>query len=207
MQSLRTVDLITCEERDQLNVIPYENLNLLTSPFRLPVGAKRTKFVNMAKNKKSQQVLAAIRRNTGYAAGRTFSLVASVVTVVVCAGLGALLGAEREQEVMLAFILTGALGGVAPALLLNHLANAIFDGADSLVQVAKFQERSLRRRNDAIDLVEKIREEVESEGKGDDEPETGKSEESLPLPLVAPEEEPDAKPPAEGEVSERPPDP
>ena len=64
---------------------------------------------------------------------------------------------------MLVFILTGALGGVVPALLLNHLANAIFDGTDSLVQIAKFQERSLRRRNDALDLVEKIRGEVEAD--------------------------------------------
>ncbi len=161
----------------------------------------------MAKNKKSQQVLAAIRRNTGYAAGRTFSLVASVVTVVVCAGLGALLGAEREQEVMLAFILTGALGGVVPALLLNHLANALFDGADSLVQVAKFQERSLRRRNDAIELVEKIREEVEAEDERDTEPETEKSEESLHPPSPVSREEKDSEPPQEEEVSERPTDP
>ncbi len=116
----------------------------------------------MAK-KKAQQVLDAIRRNTGYAAGRAFGLVSSVILVIACAGIGALLGADREQEAMLAFILTGALGGLVPALLLNHVANAIFDGADSLVQIAKFQERSLRKRNDAIGLVEKIREEVEAE--------------------------------------------
>ena len=54
-----------------------------------------------------------------------------------------------------------------PALLLNHVANAIFDGADSLVQIAKFQERSLRKRNAAIDLVEKIREEVEAEAESE----------------------------------------
>ena len=160
----------------------------------------------MAK-KKAQQVLAAIRRNTGYAAGRVFALVTTVVTIVTCAGLGAFLGAEREQEVMLAFILTGALGGVIPALLLNHLANAIFDGADSLVQIAKFQERSLRRRNDAIELVEKIREEVEAEDDGDTEPETEKSVESLPPPSPVSGEEKDSEPPQEEEVSERPSDP
>ena len=32
-----------------------------------------------------------------------------------------------------------------------------------MIQVAKFQERSLRKRNDAISLVEKIREEVHEE--------------------------------------------
>jgi len=120
----------------------------------------------MAK-KKAQQVLDAIRRNTGYAAGRAFGLVSSVILVIACAGIGALLGTDREQEAMLAFILTGALGGLVPALLLNHVANAIFDGADSLVQIAKFQERSLRKRNDAIDLVEKIREEVEAEAQSE----------------------------------------
>ncbi len=66
----------------------------------------------MAK-KKAQQVLDAIRRNTGYAAGRAFGLVSSVILVIACAGIGALLGADREQEAMLAFILTGALGGLA----------------------------------------------------------------------------------------------
>ena len=120
----------------------------------------------MAK-KKAKQVLDAIRRNTGYAAGRAFGLVSSVILVIACAGIGALLGADREQEAMLAFILTGALGGLVPALLLNHVVNAIFDGADSLVQIAKFQERSLRRRNDAIGLVEKIREEVEAEAESE----------------------------------------
>ena len=63
------------------------------------------------------------------------------------------------------------------------IANAIFDGADSLVQIAKFQERSLRRRNDALDLVEKIREEVEAD---DEKPEPAKPEENLSaIPPVA----------------------
>ena len=152
----------------------------------------------MGKNNRSRDVLEAIRRNTGYATGRAFSLVTSVVTVVACAGLGALLGIEKEQKVMLVFILTGALGGVVPALLLNHLANAIFDGADSLVQIAKFQERSLRRRNDALDLVEKIREEVEAD---DEKPEPAKPEENLSaIPPVA-EEENEEKLPANEEAS------
>jgi hypothetical protein len=108
-----------------------------------------------------------------------------VVTVLACAGFGALLGVDKEQQVMLVFILTGALGGVVPALLLNHLANAIFDGADSLVQIAKFQERSLRRRNDALDLVEKIREEVEAD---DEKTKPAKPEENLSaIPPVAEE--------------------
>ena len=152
----------------------------------------------MGKNKRSRDVLEAIRRNTGYATGRAFSLVTSVVTVVACAGLGALLGVEKEQQVMLVFILTGALGGVVPALLLNHLANAIFDGADSLVQIAKFQERSLRHRNDALDLVEKIREEVEAD---EENPEPAKTEKNpSAIPPVA-EEENEEELPANEEAS------
>ncbi len=140
----------------------------------------------MAKNKKAREVLSAVRRNTGYAAGRSFALVSSVVTVVACAGVGALLGAEKEVESMLAFILTGALGGVVPALLLNHLANAVFDGADTLVQIAKFQERSLRHRGDALDLVEKIRSEVEEEAR---EAQAPAPEAENPAPPPAPAEE------------------
>ena len=130
----------------------------------------------MGKNKRSRDVLEAIRRNTGYATGRAFSLVASVLTVVACAGLPCLVPAVNGDEILLSLILIGALGGVVPALLLNHLANAIFDGADSLVQIAKFQERSLRRRNDALDLVEKIREEVEAD---EENPDPGKTDEGL----------------------------
>jgi len=90
------------------------------------------------------------------------------------------------------------LGGVVPALLLNHLANAIFDGADSLVQIAKFQERSLRRRNDALDLVEKIREEVEAD---EEKPGSAKPEENLSaIPPVA-EEENEQELPANEEAS------
>ena len=152
----------------------------------------------MGKNKRSRDVLEAIRRNTGYATGRAFSLVTSVVTVVACAGLGALLGVEKEQQVMLVFILTGALGGVVPALLLNHLANAIFDGADSLVQIAKFQERSLRRRNDAIDLVEKIREEVEAD---EENPDPAKTEKNLSAIQPVAEEENEEELPANEEAS------
>ena len=152
----------------------------------------------MGKNKRSRDVLEAIRRNTGYATGRAFSLVTSVVTVVACAGLGALLGVEKEQQVMLVFILTGALGGVVPALLLNHLANAIFDGADSLVQIAKFQERSLRRRNDALDLVEKIREEVEAD---EENPDPAKTEKNLSAIQPVAEEENEEELPANEEAS------
>jgi hypothetical protein len=164
----------------------------------LPEKGKAKKISFMGKNKKSREVLEAIRRNTGYATGRAFSLVTSVLTVVACAGLPCLVPAVNGDEVLLSLILIGALGGVVPALLLNHLANAIFDGADSLVQIAKFQERSLRRRNDALDLVEKIREEVEAD---EEKPGSAKPEENLSaIPPVA-EEENEQELPANEEAS------
>ncbi|MDA1046561.1 MAG: hypothetical protein O3A82_06505 [Verrucomicrobia bacterium] len=155
----------------------------------------------MGKNKKSREVLEAIRRNTGYATGRAFSLVTSVLTVVACAGLPCLVPAVNDSEMfslILILILIGALGGVVPALLLNHLANAIFDGADSLVQIAKFQERSLRRRNDALDLVEKIREEVEAD---EEKPEPVKPKGNLSAIPSMTEEENEQELPANEEAS------
>jgi hypothetical protein len=83
-------------------------------------------------------------------------------------------------------------------LLLNHLANAIFDGADSLVQIAKFQERSLRRRNDALDLVEKIREEVEAD---EEKPEPVKPKGNLSAIPSMTEEENEQELPANEEAS------
>ena len=46
---------------------------------------------------------------------------------------------------------------------LFHFLHAQYDQSDALIQVAKFQECSLRHRNDVLTLVEKIREEVEEE--------------------------------------------
>jgi len=54
----------------------------------------------------------------------------------------------------------GILAGVAASACLYHYLFAHYDQADALLQVAKFQERSIRTRKDAVDLVDKIREEV-----------------------------------------------
>ncbi len=145
--------------------------------------------------KNTEQVRASIRRNTGYAMGRAFSQITTVVTIMVCAGLGGLLGPAvlgKELNVLI-FILTGALAGVVPGLLLSHVANAIFDGADSLVQIAKFQDRSLKRRKDAIEIVEKIRAEVEDE-----------ETKTEPPPLPETGNEMDSEPTTDEEGSERP---
>ena len=69
----------------------------------------------------------------------------------------------------MAWLFGGILAGVAGSACLYHFLFAHYDQADALLQVAKFQQRSIRSRNDALALVEKIREEVnEDENKGDE---------------------------------------
>ena len=64
-------------------------------------------------------------------------------------------------------MILAAFGGGVSAVILLHFLHAHFDGSDALIQVAKFQERSIRKRNDALAMVEKIREEVEEEKKSE----------------------------------------
>lgn len=64
-------------------------------------------------------------------------------------------------------MILAAFGGGVSAVILLHFLHAHFDGSDALIQVAKFQERSLRKRNDALTMVQKIREEVEEENKSE----------------------------------------
>ena len=71
---------------------------------------------------------------------------------------------KSEQAIVL---ILAAFGGGLSAVILLHILHAHFDGSDALIQVAKFQERSLRKRNDALTMVEKIREEVEEEKKSE----------------------------------------
>ena len=70
---------------------------------------------------------------------------------------------DYKVIILFASVILSGLGGTC----FYHIMQAYFDKSDALIQVAKFQERSLRKRNDAISLVEKIREEVEQEAKTD----------------------------------------
>ena len=65
-----------------------------------------------------------------------------------------------------AWMFGGILAGVAASACLYHYLCAHYDQADALLQVAKFQERSIRTRRDAVELVEKIREEVSKDESG-----------------------------------------
>ena len=65
-----------------------------------------------------------------------------------------------------AWMFGGILAGVAASACLYHYLYAHYDQADALLQVAKFQERSIRTRRDAVELVDKIREEVSKDEGG-----------------------------------------
>ena len=118
----------------------------------------------MKKSKSSEETLKAIRRNTAYTHSRTLSLIYCVLLVGVI-GLLVFIGTHDEANQMptiqrVAWMFGGILAGVAASACLYHYLFAHYDQADALLQVAKFQERSIRTRKDAVDLVDKIREEV-----------------------------------------------
>jgi hypothetical protein len=74
-----------------------------------------------------------------------------------------LISSELPKNEKMIMLLIGSLLGVFGGMCVFHFLNAHFDQSDALIQVAKFQERSLSRKNDAISLVEKIRQDVEEE--------------------------------------------
>jgi hypothetical protein len=124
----------------------------------------------MKKSKSSEETLKAIRRNTAYTNSRTLSLIYCVLLVGVI-GLLVFIGTHDQANEMptierVAWMFGGILAGVAASACLYHYLFAHYDQADALLQVAKFQERSIRTRKDAVDLVDKIREEVSKDESG-----------------------------------------
>lgn len=114
-----------------------------------------------------EETLKSIRRNSAYNSSRTLALilalvlVVSILTLIYFVSLN--LPKVSQSVVLFMGVLLGALSGVN----LFHFLHAHYDQSDALIQVAKFQERSLRHRNDALSLVEKIREEVEEENQSE----------------------------------------
>ena len=118
----------------------------------------------MKKKNTTQETLAAIRRNSAYGQSRTLSLIYCVLLVGVI-GLLVFAGTHGQPFAnRMAWLFGGILAGVAASACLYHFLFAHYDQADALLQVAKFQQRSIRSRSDALALVEKIREEVNEEG-------------------------------------------
>ena len=117
------------------------------------------------KTNSGEETLEAIRRNSAYPKGRTISLLFSIALVFLIIVLTFLVSKEFPVNHKIITLFIGISTGGLAGLCLLQFFHAHYDQSDSLIQVAKFQERSLRRRNDALDLVEKIREEVEDEQK------------------------------------------
>jgi hypothetical protein len=128
----------------------------------------------MKKSKSSEDTLKAIRRNTAYTNSRILSLIYCVLLVGII-GVLVFIGTHDEANQMpssqrIAWMFGGILAGVAACACLCHYLFAHYDQADALLQVAKFQERSIRTRKDAVDLVDKIREEVSKSESTSEEP-------------------------------------
>ena len=176
----------------------------------------------MKKKNSTEETLKAVRRNSAYGHSRTLSLIYCVLLVGVIGLLVFVATHDQPFTHRMAWLFGGILAGVAASACLYHFLFAHYDQADALLQVAKFQQRSIRSRNDALALVEKIREEVneeedenlsgdqKDETPGDPTPEpappkplspTAKAPESKPKPAAIPPSPPKEQP--AGEKGER----
>ncbi|MDC0157819.1 hypothetical protein OAK38_08665 [Verrucomicrobia bacterium] len=144
----------------------------------------------MKKKNSTQETLAAIRRNSAYGQSRTLSLIYCVLLVGVI-GLLVFAGTHGQPFAnRMAWLFGGVLAGVAASACLYHFLFAHYDQADALLQVAKFQQRSIRSRSDALALVEKIREEVNEEGEEKESDEEELSADQKDETSVEPESDP-----------------
>ncbi len=103
----------------------------------------------MASAKRTHDVLTAIRRNSCYNSGRTILLVVSVILALLSLVAGTSLFTLLDKEEPMAVLLAASvvLGGGSLAFLTNYLGNVFMDGADSLLQVAKFSLSDVFRRS------------------------------------------------------------
>ena len=131
----------------------------------------------MASAKRTHDVLTAIRRNSCYNSGRTILLIVSVILALLSLVAGTSLFTLLDKEEPMAVLLAASvvLGGGSLAFLTNYLGNVFMDGADSLLQVAKFQERGQRTRGEALELARNAVEEEEEEEMPDEETSRSKS--------------------------------
>lgn len=118
----------------------------------------------MKKKNSTQETLDAVRRNTAYQIGRTLALVYSVLIVLIIGILVYVGTVDLPTNQKLASLFGSIIGGAAIGAMSYQYLVAHYDQADALLQVAKFQQRSIRSRSDALALVQKIREEVNEEG-------------------------------------------
>ena len=109
----------------------------------------------MASAKRTHEVLNAIRRNTCYNSSRTILLISSVVLALLALVAGTSLFTLLDKENPMATLLSASVvvGGALLAFLANYLGNVFLDGADALLQIAKFEERGQRSRTEALELA------------------------------------------------------
>lgn len=110
-----------------------------------------------------EETIKSIRRNSAYNSSRTLVLIFCVVLGLSMLATAYWLSQNLPQNVQIAVLFITVLMGVLSGVNLFHFLHAHYDQSDALIQVAKFQERSLKHRNNALSLVEKIREEVDEE--------------------------------------------
>lgn len=110
-----------------------------------------------------EETIKSIRRNSAYNSSRTLVLIFCVVLGLSMLATSYWLSQNLPQNVQIAVLFIAVLMGVLSGVNLFHFLHAHYDQSDALIQVAKFQERSLKHRNNALSLVEKIREEVDEE--------------------------------------------
>lgn len=109
----------------------------------------------MPSAKRTHEVLTAIRRNTCYNSSRTILLISSVILALLSLMAGTSIFSMLPKENPMTVLLSSSvvIGGALMAFLVNYLGNVFIDGADSLLQIAKFEERGQRSRTEALELA------------------------------------------------------
>ena len=115
------------------------------------------------KTNSGEETIKSIRRNSAYNSSRTLVLIFCVVLGLSMLATAYWLSQNLPQNAQIAVLFIAVMLGVLSGVNLFHFLHAHYDQSDALIQVAKFQERSLKHRNNALSLVEKIREEVDEE--------------------------------------------
>jgi len=115
------------------------------------------------KTNSGEETIKSIRRNSAYNSSRTLVLIFCVILGLSMLATSYWLSQNLPQNAQIAVLFIAVLMGVLSGVNLFHFLHAHYDQSDALIQVAKFQERSLKHRNNALSLVEKIREEVDEE--------------------------------------------
>ena len=115
------------------------------------------------KTNSGEETIKSIRRNSAYNSSRTLVLIFCVVLGLSMLATAYWLSQILPQNAQIAVLFIAVLLGVLSGVNLFHFLHAHYDQSDALIQVAKFQERSIKHRNNALSLVEKIREEVDEE--------------------------------------------